>query len=164
MKERCCVGIPQPISNSSQTLWNLQSWELSPAQVCLTHWLADASIHLSIHQCIHPPTHHPSEPHLCVCTIPQRPQIPISLFLPAGCNIFIFALLWLVTVIHRVNLLHPLHLETPPIPSTLLLLFYFTSCLYIRFIFCFIPGKAPSPSEMVFLHSIHQLTSVCSSD
>lgn len=67
MKERCCVGIPQPISNSSQTLWNLQSWELSQAQVCLTHWLADASIHLSIHLCIHPPTHHPSKPHLCVC-------------------------------------------------------------------------------------------------
>lgn len=109
-KSAAVLEYRNPFSDCSQTLPNLQSWEVSQAQVHLTHWLADASIHPLIHPCIHQPTHHSSEPHLCLCRIPRRPEIPSSSFLPSGCNIFTFALLWLITMIHAVNLLHLLHL------------------------------------------------------
>ena len=70
---------------------NLQSWELTPAEICLPHRLnrpsfSSSTVLYPLHPLIHPL--HPS---------PQTPQILSSLFFPAVFYISIFILLYLIT-------------------------------------------------------------------
>lgn len=68
LNECCWIHIPQSLSNCSKTPLNLQSWELTPAQICLTHRLNCLSFTFSTELC--PP--HPT-------SLPQSsPSIPSS--------------------------------------------------------------------------------------